>query len=80
MEIAREIANELGMELKVEDMAFDSIVLAVQGGKADIGVAGMTIDEDRLEFVNFTDPYTKAAQVIILKEDSAIATPDDLAG
>lgn len=80
VEIAREIANELGMELKVEDMAFDSIVLAVQGGKADIGVAGMTIDEDRLEFVNFTDPYTKAAQVIILKEDSAIATPDDLAG
>ena len=80
VEIAREIAKELGMELKVEDMAFDSIVLAVQGGKADIGAAGMTIEEDRLEYVNFTDPYTKAAQVIILNEDSDIAAPDDLAG
>lgn len=79
-EIAKAIAEDLGMELVIEDMAFDSIIAAVQSGKADIGVAGMTVKPDRLESVNFTDPYTTAAQVIIIKEDSAIASPDDLVG
>ena len=80
VEIAQAIADKLGRELKIEDMAFDSIVTAVSTGKADIGVAGMTIDEDRLEFVDFSDPYTTAAQVIIVKEGSEIAGPDDLVG
>ena len=80
VEIAQAIADKLGRELKIEDMAFDSIVTAVSTGKADIGVAGMTIDADRLEFVDFSDPYTTAAQVIIVKEDSEIAGPDDLVG
>lgn len=79
-EIAQAIADELGMELVIEDMAFDSIISAVQSGKADIGVAGMTVTEDRLKSVNFSDPYTTAAQVIIVKEGSAIASPDDLEG
>ena len=68
------------MTLQIEDMAFDSIILAVNSGKADIGVAGMTVTEDRLENVNFSDSYATAAQVVILKEDSEIATVDDLAG
>ena len=68
------------MELVIEDMAFDSIIAAVSSGKADIGVAGLTVREDRLEFVNFTEPYTQAAQVIIVKEDSDVTTPDDLTG
>ena len=79
-EIAQAIADELGMELQIEDMQFDSIIAAVQSGKADMGVAGMTIIEDRLATVNFSTPYTQAAQVIIVKEDSPVASPDDLKG
>ena len=79
-EIAAAIAEELGMEFKIEDMAFDSIIAAVQSGKADIGVAGMTVNEDRLKNVNFSTPYTESAQVIIVKDGSAVATPDDLTG
>ncbi len=80
VEIAGVIAEELGMELKIEDMDFNSIVNAVASGKADIGAAGMTIMPDRLENVNFTDTYAKATQVVIVKEDSDIKTPADLEG
>ena len=79
-DMAAAVAEELGMELEIEDMAFDSIIPAVQSGKADIGVAGMTVDPDRLENVNFSDTYAEASQVIIVKEDSEIAGPDDLEG
>ena len=79
-EFAAAIAEKLGMELKIEDMAFDSIIPAVTAGKADIGVAGMTVTEDRLESVNFSDTYATATQVVIVKEDSDITGPDDLAG
>lgn len=79
-DIAAAIAEEMGMELKIEDMAFDSIITAVSSGKADIGAAGMTVTEDRLANVDFTDTYATATQVIIVKEDSTIAGPDDLAG
>lgn len=79
-EIAAAIAEELGMTLEIEDMAFDSIITAVSGGKADMGLAGMTVDPDRQKNVNFSDTYAKAAQVIIVKEDSEIAGPDELAG
>ena len=70
----------MGMTLKIEDMAFDSIIAAVSSGKADIGVAGMTITPEREENISFTDTYAHATQVIIVKEDSEIAGPDDLAG
>lgn len=80
VEIAQAIADELGMELEIEDMAFDSIVGAVAGGKADFGAAGMTVDPDRAEQVNFTDTYAHSSQVVIVKEGSEIATPDDLVG
>lgn len=79
-DIAAAIAEELGMELKIEDMAFDSIIAAVSSGKADIGAAGMTVDPDREEMINFTDTYAHASQVIIVKEGSTIAGPDDLTG
>jgi len=79
-EIAKLIADDLGMELVVEDMAFDSIIAAVQSGKADIAMAGMTVTEDRLQNIDFSTPYTEAAQVIVVKNDSDVATPDDLAG
>ncbi len=80
VEIAQAIAREMGRTLVIEDMAFDSIIMSVQSGKADIGVAGLTIEPDRLAAVNFSVPYTTAAQVIIVKEGSDIKTPDDLKG
>ena len=79
-EIAAAVAADMGMELKIEDMAFDSIIAAVQAGKADIGVAGMTVTEDRLENVAFSDTYAQAKQVIIVKEGSEIKSADDLTG
>lgn len=80
VDIAKAVAEELGMELKIEDMAFDSVIPAVSSGKADIALAGLTVTDERKENLNFTDTYAKATQVIIAKEDSAIAGPDDLEG
>lgn len=79
-EIAKLIADDLGKELVIEDMAFDSIIAAVQTGKADIAMAGLTITEDRKQNINFSDPYTEAAQVIIVKTDSSVKSPEDLIG
>ncbi len=78
-EIAQAIADKLGMTLEIEDMAFDSIISAVTSGKADFGAAGMTVEEDRKVFVDFTDTYANASQVIIVKETSEIAGSADLA-
>ena len=80
VEVAEAIAAKLGMTLEIEDIAFDSIIPELQSGKADFGAAGMTVSEDRLANVDFSDTYTTASQVIIVKEDSDIAGPDDLAG
>ncbi|MCD7749433.1 MAG: ABC transporter substrate-binding protein [Oscillospiraceae bacterium] len=77
-EIAAAIAEKLGLELVIEDMAFDSIVAAVTSGKADMGMAGMTITEERLESVDFSEPYATGVQVVIVAEDSAITNVDDL--
>lgn len=80
VDIANAIAEELGMELKIEDMAFDSVITAVSSGKADIGLAGLTVTEDRLENVNFSDTYATATQVIIVAEGSDIKSVADLEG
>ena len=80
VEIAQSIADDLGLELVVEHMEFDSIIEAVKSGKADIGVAALTIEEDRLADVNFSDPYTTSAQVVIIKSETAIDFPGDLVG
>ena len=77
-EIADAIADKLGLELQIDDMEFDSITEALQGGKADIGLAGMTITPDRQEEVDFTVSYTTGVQVIIVTEDSDITSADDL--
>ena len=63
------ICDKLGYELKIENMEFNSIIAAVDSGKADVGVAGMTVDEDRLKNVDFSDPYITATQVIIVRKD-----------
>ncbi len=80
VEIAAAVAEKLGCEFKIEDMAFDSIIPAVESGKADFGLAGMTVTEKRLESVNFSDTYTTAVQVVIVMEDSEIAGVADLDG
>ena len=67
-DMAQAICDVLGYELRIEDMEFDAIINAVQSGKADIGVAGMTVTEDRLQNIDFTDPYTTATQVIIVRK------------
>ena len=79
-EIAKLIADKLGMELKIEDVAFDSIIPGVQAGKYDMGMAGMTVNEERLKSVNFSDSYATGVQVVIVKEGGSIASLDDIAG
>lgn len=79
-DIAQAIADKLGLELKIEDMEFDSIITAVQTGKADMGLAGMTVTEERLQTINFSDTYATGIQSVIVKEDSDIQTLDDLQG
>ncbi len=79
-EVAQAIADKLGMELKIEDVAFDSIIPGVQAGKYDMGMAGMTVNEERLQSVNFSTSYAKGVQVVIVKEDSAIKSVDDVKG
>lgn len=66
--MAQAICDKLGYKLVIDDMEFDSIVTAVQTGKADFGMAGMTVTEERLQSINFTDSYTTSNQVIIVKE------------
>lgn len=77
-EIAAAIAAKLGLELQIDDMEFDSITEAIKSGKADIGLAGMTVTPDRQEEVDFTVSYATGVQVVIVTEDSAIASVDDL--
>ena len=77
-EIAGAIAEKLGLELQIDDMEFDSIIEAVKGGKADMGLAGMTVTDERKESVDFTATYATGVQVVIVTEDSAITTVDDL--
>ena len=77
-EIAAAIAEKLGMELKIEDMEFKAIIPAVTEGKVDFGMAGMTVTEERLQSVNFSETYATGIQAIIVAEGSEIKTVDDL--
>ena len=79
-EIAGLLAEKLGLTLEIMDMDFSTIVTSEQTRGVDIGLAGMTVTEERLENVNFTDSYATGVQVIIVKEDSEIASADDLEG
>lgn len=80
IEIAYAIADALGLELKINDVEFGSIIGGIQTGKYDIGLAGMTVTDERLESVNFSDTYATGIQVIIVKEGSDIKSADDLEG
>ena len=79
VEVAKIIADKLGYNLVIENVAFDSVIPGVQSGKYDMGMAGMTVNEDRLEKVDFSSSYATGIQVVIVKEDSEkIKTIDDL--
>ena len=79
VEVAKIIADKLGYNLIIENVAFDSIIPGVQSGKYDMGMAGMTVNKDRLEKVDFSSSYATGIQVVIVKENSEkIKTIDDL--
>ena len=79
IDVAAAIAEKLGLELQVDDMDFDAALLAAQNGKSDMVMAGVTVTEDRQLVMDFSDSYATGIQSIIVKEDSDIASPDDLA-
>lgn len=79
VEIAGAIAEKLGLELVVDDMAFNAALTAAQTGQSDMVMAGVTVNEDRLAVMDFSDTYATGVQVVIVKEDSPIQTIDDLA-
>ncbi|MCI8337102.1 MAG: transporter substrate-binding domain-containing protein [Lachnospiraceae bacterium] len=70
MEIAAGLAKKLGKELVIQNMKFDAVCLSVGQHKSDIALAGLTIKEDRKEYVDFSDAYYNAAQRLIVKADS----------
>ncbi len=78
VEIAAAISAKLGYGFEVADMEFDAIISAVNAGKADFGLAGMTVTEERLLSVDFSDSYATGVQVVIVREDSTITSVDDL--
>ena len=77
IEIAQAIAEKLGLELVIDDMDFNAALLAVQQGKSDMVMAGVTVDPDRQKVMDFSNSYATGVQVIIVKEDSNV-TADTL--
>ena len=78
IEIAEKIAEKLGKKLEIADVEFGSIVGGVQSGKYDMGIAGMTITDERKQSVNFSDTYATGIQSVIVKEDSSVKSVDDI--
>ena len=74
------ICEKLGVELKIEQMNFDSVLPGVQAGKFDLGASGISVTEERQKNTLFTDPYCLAAQAIVVTADSSIASKADLEG
>ena len=80
IEVAGAIAKKLGLELQVDDMDFDAALLAAQNGKSDMVMAGVTVTDERLKVMDFSDSYAKGVQVVIVPEDSDIQSIDDMDG
>lgn len=78
VEVAQAIADKLGLELVIDDMDFDAALLAAQQGKSDMVMAGVTVNEERLQVMDFSDSYANGVQVVIVPENSDIASVDDL--
>ena len=80
VDTAQAIAEKLGLELQIDDMDFDAALLSVQQGKADIAMAGITVTDERMAVMSFSDSYATGIQSVIVPEGSDIASEDDLAG
>ena len=80
VDTAQAIADKLGLELQIDDMDFDAALLSVQQGKADIAMAGITVTDERMAVMAFSDSYATGIQSIIVPEGSDIASVDDLSG
>ena len=80
VDIMQAICDKLGYEMELSDMEFGSIITAVASGKIDVGFGAITITEERAKSVHFTTSYSTGIQSIIVKEDSPIASVDDLHG
>lgn len=80
VEVAQAIAEKLGLELVIDDMDFDSALLAVQNGKSDMVMAGVTVNEERQAVMDFSTSYANGVQVVIVPEGSDITSVDDLEG
>lgn len=80
VEVAQKIAEKLNMTLEIKDVEFGSIIGGVQTGKFDMGMAGITVNDERKKSVNFTESYATGIQVVIVKEGSSIKSLDDLKG
>lgn len=80
MAIAKKIGEQLGVEVEMQSMEFDSLLVALQNGQIDATIAGMTVTEERAKSVDFSTPYYTATQVMIVPEDSDITCAADMAG
>ncbi len=80
IDIIKAVGEYLGLEVEIMNIEFDAIITSVSTGKADLGIAGMTVTEDRLENVDFSDTYATGKQVVITASDSGISGVSDLAG
>ena len=80
VDIANYIAKDINKTLKIDDMSFDSVLAAIPSGKADMGIAAMSVKPERKANMDFSDPYFTAYQVMIVKDGSVIKTGEDLKG
>lgn len=80
MAIAKQIAEKNGMTAEIENMEFDSLLIALENGQIDAVIAGMTVTDERKEEADFSTPYYEATQVMIVKEDSDIKKASDMEG
>ena len=78
VEVAQAIAGKLGLELVVDNMGFDAALTAAQTGQSDIAMAGITVNEERQQVMDFSDSYATGVQVVIVKEDGPVQSLDDL--
>ncbi|MDY0132042.1 MAG: transporter substrate-binding domain-containing protein [Desulforegulaceae bacterium] len=78
IDLAKEIAKELGVEAKFVSMGFDSIITAVKNGQTDMGMSSFSVNEERKMSIDFSKPYISTAQVILVNKDSAITKAEDL--
>ncbi|MGE7092414.1 transporter substrate-binding domain-containing protein [Lysinibacillus sp. NPDC048646] len=80
IDLIKLVGEKIGVEMQVQDMDFNSLVPALQAGKIDVVISGMTPNEDREKVVDFSDKYNETEQVIVVKKDSGIKKEADLAG